>query len=245
MKFIDFFAGIGGISLGLERAGHECVGHCEIDPYACKVLKKHWPDVPLFGDIKEIDANEILEAELWCGGFPCQDISNAGKRAGIHGERSGLFFDFMRLATVVRPRRLLLENVGALINRGLSEVLGCLAKSGYGCEWNRVSASAVGALHRRERIFILAHNRGERIQRFFPKTVPEFASLSWCKDVRGIEDLRGGSDLPEPLFRGGRDGIPNWVDRLRCLGNAVVPQVAEYIGRLLTEPDTRGTGAVA
>ena len=156
MRFIDFFAGIGGISLGLERAGHKCVGHCEIDPYAIKVLKKHWPDVPLFGDITQVQSQDLPQADLWAGGFPCQDISNAGKQAGIRGSRSGLFFDWMRSVRVVRPQKLLMENVAALLHRGMGEVCGELAESGYDAEWDCIPACAVGAPHQRDRLWIVA-----------------------------------------------------------------------------------------
>ena len=243
MRFIDFFAGIGGISLGLERAGHECVGHCETDEYACKVLKKHWPDLPLFGDIKEIDANELPEAELWCGGFPCQDISNAGGRAGIHGERSGLFFDFMRLVREIRPRFLLLENVRALINRGLAEVLGEMAESGYNAEWHSIEAAGFGAPHRRSRTFLLAYSSGngrqrnlceiaaQEIHNFSPETLGAWNSPSHpFFDIQKLMGTPGICRLP--------NGVSSTLDirpALRCYGNAVVPQVAEYIGRLLLQ----------
>ena len=155
MKFISFFAGIGGIDLGLEHAGHECVGQSEIDPDALKVLKDHWPDTPQLGDIKEINIDEIPEAELWTGGFPCIDISTAGKRAGIRGPDSGLFFDWMQAVRVVRPKHLLVENVAALLHRGMGEVCGELAESGYDAEWDCIPACAVGAPHRRDRVLLL------------------------------------------------------------------------------------------
>jgi len=246
MKFIDFFAGIGGISLGLERAGHECVGHCEIDPYARKVLKKHWPNVPLFGDITKVRPNELPKADLWAGGFPCQDISNAGKRAGIRGARSGLFFDWMRLVRMVRPQYLLMENVSALLYRGMGDVLGELADSGYDAGWDCIPAAAVGAPHRRDRVFIVAHpagdgwkflqnqaardNAGELLSYY------EQSGYRWRrKDVGHSLDSAGWT--VEPDVRGSDDGIPaeSHGDGLRCLGNAVVPQVAELLGRTLTD----------
>ena len=169
MKFISFFAGIGGFDLGLERAGHKCVAQVEIEPFCLKVLAKHWPNVPKFGDIRELTGTELPKAELWCGGFPCQDISNAGKRAGIHGERSGLFFDLTALIRMVRPGLILLENVAAILGAGyeeaddsaMAEVLGELAASGYDAEWDRVPAAFCGAPHYRSRVFILAYHHRE------------------------------------------------------------------------------------
>ena len=227
MKFISFFAGIGGIDLGLERAGHECVGQCEIDPYALKVLEKHWPDVPRFGDITKVKADELPEADLWAGGFPCQDISNAGKQAGIRGSRSGLFFTWMRLVRKIRPRFLLMENVGALLTHGMGDVLGELAESWYDAEWNCIPAKTVGAPHLRDRVFIVANSNRERWSQMGEPihifTEPVKESGYWRGDV-----------VPSRVQRIS-DGLPDRVDRLRCCGNAVMPQVAEYIGRLLME----------
>jgi DNA (cytosine-5)-methyltransferase 1 len=241
VRFISFFAGIGGIDLGLERAGHECVGQCEIDPYAIKVLEKHWPDVPRFGDITKVKPDELPEADLWAGGFPCQDISNAnttGGRSGLAGTRSGLFFDWMRLAVKVRPRFLLMENVGALINGGLDTVLGTLAESGCDAEWERFPASAFGAPHLRYRVFILAYPNGVGgIQGFFQDRKFD---TSWRETHLGEF---GGMACPETWletvteYARRDDGIRDRMDRMRCAGNAVVPQVAEYIGRLLMEAE--------
>ena len=251
MRFISFFAGIGGIDLGLERAGHECVGQCEIDPYAIKVLEKHWPDVPRFGDITKVKPDELPEAELWAGGFPCQDISTAGKQRGIHGERSGLFFDFMLLAAQVRPRFLLLENVRALIDGAISDVLGTLAEVGYDAEWQCIPASAVGAHHLRDRAFILAYPRGFNVsgrgilpqngrQDTFWQEKAEEWGINRKFPEMGTEALSrlgeewkdGNSEPPIPRIY---DGIPRQLDRIKGCGNAVVPQVAEYIGRILME----------
>jgi DNA (cytosine-5)-methyltransferase 1 len=251
MKFISFFAGIGGIDLGLEGAGHECVGQCEIDPYAIKVLKKHWPDVPRVGDIGEIDATKLQPADLWAGGFPCQDISNAGKREGIRGARSGLFFTWMQAVRVVRPQKLLMENVAALLHRGMGEVCGELAESGYDAEWDCIPACAVGAPHRRDRVFIVADTEGGElgdVRKNERKGGREVHALnnagcfSRGDDRQGREYLKGFRETTghtqwatEPGVGRVANGVPARVDRLRCLGNAVVPQVAEYIGRLLKE----------
>ena len=226
--------------LGLERAGHECVGQCEIDPYALKVLEKHWPDVPRFGDILAINPHKLPKSQLWTAGFPCQDISNAGKRKGIKGSRSGLFFWFMRMVREVCPEYILLENVSALLVRGMGEVLAELAGSGYDAEWRVLRASDFGAPHQRERVFIVAYRDGQRIEGGWKTPLSRQLGFSWCEGIRGVEDLQNRPDLPEPLIRRITHGLGRRVD---CCGNAVVPQVAEYIGRLLKQAELeRKTG---
>lgn len=231
MTLGSLFSGVGGFELGLERAGFTTRWQVEIDPYARAVLRKHWPDVPKYEDVRSVGAHNLERVDAICGGFPCQDISNAGKRAGIDGERSGLWSEFARIIGELRPRYAIVENVAALLVRGVGRVCGDLADIGYDAEWKVVSAANVGTLHQRKRVLIVAYPRQERIQRVFSKEIQRFPAFSWCKDVRRAEDLRNRSDLPPPLFRGTRDGIPHWMDRVGCLGNAVVPQVAEYVGQ--------------
>ena len=155
----SLFSGIGGFELGLERTGgFKTVWQCEIDPFCLKVLEKHWPGVKRFADIKKMGVEEeIPHVDVVCGGFPCQDISCAGKGAGIHAERSGLWWEMLRVVRLVRPRYVLVENVAALLNRGLDEVLGSLAESGYNAEWQMLSAIMFGLPHKRERMFIIAY----------------------------------------------------------------------------------------
>ena len=177
MNVLDIFSGIGGFSLGLERAGMKTVAFCENDKFCRKVLKKHWPKVPIFDDVKNIrvkpgyliadeDGCEGLydnRIDVICGGFPCQDISVAGKKEGIHGKRSGLWKEFKRLIKEVKPRYAIIENVANLRANGLETVLGDLAELGYDGEWHIIPARAVGAPHLRERIWIIAWrgNEGE------------------------------------------------------------------------------------
>jgi site-specific DNA-cytosine methylase len=166
----SLFSGIGGLDLGLERAGMRVVWQCEIDKYARRVLAEHWPGIPCYPDVRELGVTIIPErVDVLCGGFPCQDISTAGRRAGIHGERSGLFFEIVRLARVLRPRYIILENVAALTIRGLDTVLGELALCGYDAEWDCISAASIGALHRRDRMFIVAYRDSNSSYPFISK----------------------------------------------------------------------------
>lgn len=161
MNTLDLFSGIGGFSLGLERAGFKTVAFCEIDPWCRRVLAKHWPGVPIYDDVRNLDAarlraDGIERIDAICGGFPCQDISLAGKGAGLEGERSGLWREYSRLLGELRPRYAIVENVGALRARGLAAVLADLAALGFDAEWHAIPAAAVGAPHLRDRVWIVA-----------------------------------------------------------------------------------------
>ena len=162
ITFGSLFAGIGGFDLGFERAGMTCKWQVEIDDYANRVLEKHWPDVRRHGDIKTFPPGDPDDwrVDCICGGFPCQDISYAGRGAGLDGERSGLFFDAMRVVRELEPRVVVLENVAALLTRGMDDVLGTLASIGFDAEWHCVPAAAVGAPHIRDRVFIIGHRTG-------------------------------------------------------------------------------------
>lgn len=159
MKVLDLFSGIGGFSLGLERAGMETVAFCEVDEHARKVLKKHWPSTPIFEDVRDLSFLDFEEGEidLICGGFPCQDISVAGHKQGLAGKRSGLWFEYWRLIDEIRPKYVIIENVANLRTLGLTRVLKDLWSLGYDAEWHIISACAIGAPHRRERIWIIAY----------------------------------------------------------------------------------------
>lgn len=160
LTFGSLFAGIGGLDLGLERAGLECRWQVEIDPFCQRVLAKHWPDVRRHDDVKTFPVDQVDQwnVDLICGGFPCQDISYAGRGAGIHGERSGLWFEYARIVRVLRPKYVVIENVSALLARGMDAVLGTLADIGYDAEWCTVTAADFGLPQIRQRVFILAHS---------------------------------------------------------------------------------------
>lgn len=160
--FGSLFAGIGGIDLGLERAGWTCCWQVEQDPYCRAVLAKHWPGVQRRRDVRKAGAKHLPPVDLIAGGFPCQDISTAGRGIGIEGARSGLWTEFARIVSELRPSYVLVENVPRLRSGGrgawMGKVVGDLAALGYDCLWDSVSAAFVGAPHRRERLFIVAYS---------------------------------------------------------------------------------------
>ena len=168
MKVLDLFAGIGGFTIGLEKAGFETVAFCEIEPYAQKVLKKNWPEVPIYDDVRTITAERLvsdgIRVDVITGGFPCQDISVAGNQAGIaDGTRSGLWSECARLIGELRPRYAIFENVTNLLNgeRGawFKRVLWDISQIGYDAEWHCIPASELGAHHHRDRIWIICYPR--------------------------------------------------------------------------------------
>lgn len=226
MKHLDLFSGIGGFALGLGRAGFTPVAFSEIDPYASRVLARHWPSVPNLGDVTKAD---FPHADIITAGFPCQDISNAGLCAGITGERSGLWREVVRAICVVRPRVALMENVAALLGRGLDRVLGDLAEVGHDAEWDCVPATAVGLPHRRDRIWIAAYPQRDEQSR----QEPCLGALG--RVGRFLQPAPGDGDWKAALasLRGMDDGLSRSVDRTDGLRNAIVPQIAEAIGRAL------------
>jgi DNA (cytosine-5)-methyltransferase 1 len=287
----SLFAGIGGFDLGFERAGIKTVWQVEIDEYCRRVLEKHFPGVMRFADIRTCAGFEYSDGafpnvlpwvDIISGGFPCQDISAAGKRVGIDGERSGLWTHMWRVVCEVRPRFVVVENVSALLHRGIERVLGDLAEIGYDAEWDCIPASAIGAPHRRDRVWILAYPDSLR----FDGTEPANATAHYqesnsapyrkewravgseiessCEDVADSDSGRCESgrkrtekrSLSEPNGNGeageirqsdywiiepnvGRvaHGIPARVDRLRGLGNSVVPQIAQFIAERILEAE--------
>ena len=168
--FVSLFAGVGGFDLGFEKAGHTCVGQVEIDKNAQKILKKHWPDIPLHDDVKTAiewakEINLIGKVDIVCGGFPCQDVSVAGKRAGIAGARSGLFWDAIRFAQEVKAHTIVLENVPGLLSsnegRDFGVVISEMANAGYShIEWRVLDSQFFGVPQRRRRVFVIASTGG-------------------------------------------------------------------------------------
>lgn len=243
LTYLSLFSGIGGMDLGLDRAGMRCVGQVEIDPFCRAVLAKHWPDVPRHDDVRTFTKDLLREQpDLIAGGFPCQDISRANDGAsGLSGPRSGLWSEMFRIIRDVRPRFVLVENVSALLEWQFGRVLGDLADIRYDAEWDCLPIGAFGATHFRNRLFLVAYPRKERVERqghrldavvFAGRFVPPHAPhrKRW-PETWLVEQFRSGPI--EPLIRGGGNGIPAWVDRVGGPGNAVSPQIAEYIGRII------------
>lgn len=261
LTFGSLFAGIGGADLGAERAGMECRWQVEIDDFCNRVLARHWPNVRRWRDVRTFPPRSFEHSYSWraaptrpfapdmrrdttraqwgvdviWGGFPCQDISNAGHRAGIDGERSGLWSEMLRVIGVLRPGHVVVENVAAILGRGLGRVVGDLAAIGYDAEWAIVPAEVFGAGHERERLFVVSYPAGSGSQgRTQTVTVNGEASCKrHCQPARvfaGAISERGRWETEADILRVGY-GLPDWVDRIRSCGNAIVPQVAEWIGR--------------
>ena len=240
LKVLDLFSGIGGFSLGLERTGgFETVAFCEIDEHAKKCLNKHWPDTEILNDVANLEYKKPVD--LVTGGFPCQDLSFAGQGAGLAGERSGLFWYILRTVLMVGQPKLLLENVAALLDRGMGTVLGSLAEIGYDTEWHCIPANSIGAKHSRDRVWIMAdthesgwHGLGLKTLVDVPRS-KEWGAIPECPSIDIFNETTIGSvPIPREL-----DGFPAAVDRLERIGNAVVPQIPEIIGHAILQAEGR------
>ncbi len=289
----SMFAGIGGLELGFESTGRfKTKWQVEIDDYANQVLSKHWPSVARWKNVKTFPPRPVSDwqCDVIAGGFPCQDLSFAGSGAGLAGERSGLFSEIIRVAGIIRPKAIVLENVAALYARGLDVVLGELAQIGYDAEWHCVSAASVGAPHRRDRVFIIGWdangdskpvspinaktsklqgdvadsarihcderqqqngNGSGEPQRIRAQTGASSGTLADSDRQRGRsrdakrQDAEDARQSPrraehwgwhvEPDVGRVANRVPRRVDRLRCLGNAIVPQVAQVVAERLLE----------
>lgn len=258
LTFGSLFTGIGGIDLGFERAGMTCMWQVEINIACQRVLKKHWPNVPLYGDIKEVDFGAIEPVDVICGGFPCQPVSLVGPRQGQEDSR-WLWPEFSRAVSVIRPRYVAIENVPGLLaagkrgRSGIADVLEDLASLGYDAEWQVLSAAQFGAIHLRERLFLVAYAScsPEWVSRRQQRAVPVSATRNTWMDDCGSSPRyvfpesnpiqgRGspGVGFPEwrciePFLHRGDHGFSARVDRYAGCGNSVVPQCAEFVGRLI------------
>jgi DNA (cytosine-5)-methyltransferase 1 len=249
----SLFAGIGGFDLGFERAGFKTVWQVEIDEYCRKVLARHFPDAERFGDIRECGKHNLRAVDVICGGFPCQDISRkqTPENQGLDGERSGLWREMHRIVCELRPRFLVVENVPALLYRGIGRVLGDLATVGYDAEWECIPAASVGAPHLRDRVWILAYPAGQR--RVIPSNardefdgsmeqrndgMPAERSQNW-KLVAMVPGVRNGTSAnwwrAQSRVARSANGIPAWSQRVKACGNAVVPQIAQWIAERIKE----------
>ena len=241
LRVLDCFAGIGGFSLGLERTGgFETVAFCEIEPFPQKILRKHWPKVPIYDDIRTLTAERLaadgIAVDVITGGFPCQDLSSAGNQAGLGEEtRSGLFREMLRLAVALRPKFIVFENVARFLSgpketsgQWFGEFLGAVAEVGYDVEWFCITAASIGAPHERDRVWIVAYpheaqlERGRISRRVYTQHA-DFGNARWGQD--------------KPRVERASDGLPNQMDRLGGLGNAVVPQIPELIGNAILQAE--------
>lgn len=250
LRVLDLFSGIGGFSLGLERTGgFETVAFCEIEPFCQKVLAKHWPEVPIYDDVRTLTADALerdgIAVDVICGGFPCQNVANVGAvwgiNTGLAGERSGLWAHYRRLIDELGPSCVIIENVRSLLGNGLVEVLQDLCAIGYDAEWHAIPASYAGSPQNRDRVWIVAYPCENGMQGLFERADFSQARQGWtCRQ----EDLQSvfsgpfrGDRWPQPIIRGGNNRPANWVDRIASCGNAVIPQIPEAIGRAILQAE--------
>lgn len=257
----SLFSGIGGLDLGLQRAGMEIRWQVENDNYCRRILAKHWQDVPKWSSVETFPPfdwpQELLQVDVICAGWPCQDISSQGKRAGLKGKKSGLFFEVIRVAGLLKPRVLLLENTSMLLRREMGVVLGELAQVGFNAEWHCIPAASLGAPHVRDRCFTIGTLRSHPDSRGL-----EAASEFWSqhkgtnppgdstpgdthkvvvgdngqRELKRFRETVGASQwATQSSVDRILDGVPRRVQRIKALGNSVCPQVAEFIGRLIVE----------
>ncbi len=219
MKHLDLFSGIGGFALAARWVGWETIGFCEIEPYCQKILKKHWPDVQIYEDIRELSGETVGFVDIITGGYPCQPFSLAGQRRGEADDRH-LWPEAYRLVRELKPTWAVFENVAGHISMGLDQVLSDLGGLDYTTETLVIPACAVDAKHRRDRVWIVANaNRAQRKRGRLSGRIQQEYSNVGC----------GSRWEAEPNVDRVANGIPKRMDRLRGLGNAIVPQVAEVI----------------
>lgn len=257
LKVLDLFSGIGGFSLGLEATGgFETVAFCEIEKFPQLVLKKHWPNVRIYEDVRKLTKSKlasdgIAKIDVVTGGFPCQDVSLAGKLAGIGKEtRSGLWSECVHLVSEIRPSFAVFENVTNLLSgpteqKGawFSRILCDLAQIGYDAEWHDIPASFVGAWHRRGRAWILAYpNENSGQQRSAAEPILRQRHLQE-QSTRSFEKWPGRQNLPTPTLCGAHDGVPHYREWIGAFGNSVIPQIPELIGRAILEHINSGNPA--
>lgn len=230
MRVGSLFSGIGGIELGFEREGFETVFFVENDLYAQTILRKRFKSIPIYDDITKINWKKMPRVDILTGGFPCQDASRANSKGkGIEGKRTGLWSYFREAIRLLRPRYVIIENVPNLLKRGFSRVLCDLAKIGYDAEWRTLRACDFGAPHVRERLFVIAYPMRNAAQgsRNKKKSKEQLRHTEIpYKDLDAWQD-----ELSEPVLLGNGNGLSFRMDRTRCLGNAVIPQVAQYVAR--------------
>ena len=226
MRHASFFSGVGGLDLGFERAGIHTVSVSEIDPYANAVLAERFPDAPNLGSITEVEANDIPEADIWSGGFPCQDLSVAGKRAGFAGKRSSLAFTFLDLVEQRRPRWLVLENVPGLFssNNGadFGRLLYEMEQLGYGVAWRTLDARYFGVPQRRRRVFIVASLGSDRAAEVLLECegCERHSAASRAKRQGAARGAQDGTGVASALTRRFSKGVNSTIDEPLIISSA-------------------------
>lgn len=236
LRVLSACAGIGGFELGFDERKYKVVGQIENNSFCIRVLEQHWPNVPKWKDCTSINPEELPDHDVFIAGFPCQPHSNAGNKKSTDDER-WLWPSLQKIIEIKRPRYIALENVPGLLTtnkgRAFREILTGLSQNRYDAQWLHLRASDFGYIHKRKRIFLVAYPSGIRLERHIAETLRRRSRLQRWSDCRSASDFRKRPDLPKPLFLGGRDGIPNWVDRIKAIGNAIVPDksklIADYI----------------
>lgn len=225
----SLFSGIGGFDIGAERAGINTIWNCEIEPFQRLILKKHFPNTIQYEDIREVKHPGYVD--IITGGFPCQDISVAGKGKGITGERSGLWCEMHRIVGEIRPKFVVIENSPALLIRGFERVLCDLSKIGYNAEWQCISNYAFGYPHKRERLYIIAYTNEVRSQsNIFVDGCFNSIFKKWASNTdNGYTCAKRIYEMPASEHIRNGDGFRNWIHRVGSLGNAVNPTVAYYL----------------
>lgn len=252
LTHVDLFSGIGGFALAARWAGIKTVQFVEIDKFCHKVLNKNFPGVPIHDDIKTFKYSGPRPFIL-TGGFPCQDLSSAGQRAGIYGERSGLWGELLRNMCDLRPKFTIIENVTGLLSgdhgRWFHRLLTEMAESGFNVEWESISASSLGAPHGRNRIYIVAYPRKNGWLRIFAKAnlkvkrnMGNYIRTDWFGCGEGLwadwQTKTKREVLSKPLIAREDDGFSRSLDRNSALGNAIVPQIAYQIMKAIIEVDS-------
>lgn len=239
MRHLDLFSGIGGFSLAAQwcwGSQHEIVLFIEKDTFCQKVLAKHWPTTPIHDDIHTFNGRSISQIDLLTGGFPCQPFSLAGRQTGVNDDRY-LWPEMVRIIAEAKPHWVVAENVRGIIGMALDTVLADLERKGYEAGTIVLPACATNAPHRRDRVWIIAHANGQRcqgrIQGLQAQSERRYGTTNSYPAALGFDQFRNG--LPAPTICRANDGLPNFLDRLRSLGNAIVPQVAYELFRLIDQ----------
>lgn len=237
------FSGIGGFTRGLEATGtYETAAFCEIEQEPSRILKKNWPHVRNLQDVCSVGAEQVASLgaiDAITFGFPCQDVSLAGPGTGLAGKRSALFWEAIRTIRLVRPAVAIMENVAALLGRGMGAVLGALAEAGYDTEWDCIRAVDAGRPHERDRLYLVANAEGDGRGPGRPGGLADGLAgipVEPCWEGNPIDFFE--ERFAQPALLGMDDGLPRGLHRLGPCGNAIIPKIAELIGRAILTPTT-------